>query len=76
MLTEDLLRRVCSEFLEMPGMCLTAEQAQRLWGLDQTTCTEVLNFLVDARFLCQTDLRMYSRVTEGPGKVPSIRLSA
>ena len=76
MMTEDLLRRVCGEFLEMPGMSLTAEQAQRLWGLDQDTCTEVLTFLVDARFLCQTNLRTYSRVTDGPAKMPFLQLSA
>jgi hypothetical protein len=29
-----LLARVRAEFCEMPGLCLTARQARRLWALD------------------------------------------
>jgi hypothetical protein len=50
----ELLRRIQAEFLEMPGMQLTQEQAQRLWSLDPTICSALLNALVDARFLCRT----------------------
>ena len=32
--TEDVLRRVQGEFLEMPGLRLTEAQARRLWNLD------------------------------------------
>lgn len=76
MVTEDLVRRVCGEFLEMPGMALTPEQAQRLWGLDERTCADVLRYLVDARFLCRTDLRMYARASDGPAPVPTVQLGA
>jgi hypothetical protein len=38
----DLLRRVEGEYREMPGLCVTARQAERLWGLDSTTCGFVL----------------------------------
>ena len=31
---ERLIRRVRAEFLEMPGLCLTIDQAQRLWSLE------------------------------------------
>ena len=50
----DILRRIEGEYREMPGMCVTAPQAQRLWGLDATTCNVVLRTLVDCRFLRRT----------------------
>jgi hypothetical protein len=51
---EDLLRRVRSEFLEMPGLKLTSVQAQRLWGLDRATSEAILTRLAEDRFLAQT----------------------
>ena len=62
---DALLQRVYSEFLEMPGLRLTCQQAQRLWGLDQETCLELLEFLVDAKFLCRPGHGMYTRLTDG-----------
>ena len=50
----DLLRRIEGEYREMPGMCVTAPQAQRLWGLDATTCEFVLRTLVERRILRRT----------------------
>lgn len=50
----DLLRRIESEYREMPGMCVTAPQAQRLWGLDSPTCLWVLSTLVERRILRRT----------------------
>lgn len=47
----DAVRRVRAEFLEMPGLRLTAAQAARLWAFDAAFCNEVLASLVDARFL-------------------------
>ena len=32
---DDVLQRIQGEFVEMPGLRLTAAQAQRLWGLDR-----------------------------------------
>ena len=52
--SDDVLRRVQGEFLEMPGLRLTRAQAQRLWRLDERACAEVLNVLVNARFLART----------------------
>jgi hypothetical protein len=43
---EALLCRVFSEFDEMPGLCLTAAQAQRLFGLRPDVCERVLATLV------------------------------
>lgn len=48
---DDLLRRVRSEFREMPGMRLTLDQAMRLWMLDRQTCTSVLDRLIGMGFL-------------------------
>jgi len=50
----ELLHRVESEYREMPGMCVTAPQAQRLWGIDATTCAFVLSTLVERRVLRRT----------------------
>ena len=51
---QDVVKRVRGEFLEMPGLRLTAEQARRLWRLDESSCNAVLGALVDARFLSRT----------------------
>jgi hypothetical protein len=57
----DLLRRIESEYLEMPGLCVTAPQAQRLWGLDTTTCSFVLATLVQRGVLKRTHHGTYVR---------------
>lgn len=51
---DDALRRVRGEYMEMPGLRLTAAQAQRLWGLDRASCDALLEALVDAKFLLRT----------------------
>ena len=62
---DALLQRVYGEFLEMPGLRLTCQQAQRLWGLDKGTCLELLEFLVAAKFLCRPGHGMYTRLSDG-----------
>ena len=52
--TDEVLRRVQGEFLEMPGLRLTGAQARRLWGLDAAVCEALLGALVDAKFLFRT----------------------
>jgi hypothetical protein len=49
--TGDLVRRIRAEYLEMPGLRLSAEQARRLWAVDERSCRAALAALVDARFL-------------------------
>ena len=61
-ITEDVLRRVQGEFLEMPGLRLTEPQARRLWGLDRDACLALLGKLVDANFLFQTPNGAFMRV--------------
>jgi Fic family protein len=57
----DVVRRIESEYREMPGLCLTAAQAQRLWGLDDATCLRVLTLLVSRRILKRTKTGLYLR---------------
>ena len=51
---QELVLRIRGEFMEMPGLRLTVEQARRLWRLDNTVCDAVLSALVDAHFLAIT----------------------
>jgi hypothetical protein len=44
-------RMVRDEYLEMPGLCLTVPQIQRLWGFDPSVCESVLAELVSTGFL-------------------------
>ena len=60
--TEETLRRVQGEFLEMPGLRLTEAQARRLWGLDAASCGALLRALVDAKFLFRTRDGAFMRV--------------
>jgi hypothetical protein len=63
---DNLLRRIWNEYLEMPGLRLTAEQAQRLWALDAETCTGLLETLMELRFLTRGPDGRYCRLTDGP----------
>jgi hypothetical protein len=48
----DALRsRVEAEYVEMPGLKLTAAQAARLWHLDRVSSAQLLDSLVDAGIL-------------------------
>ncbi len=60
--TDEVLRRVQGEFLEMPGLRLTEPQARRLWGLDRDACSALLTVLVDANFLFRTRDGAFMRV--------------
>jgi hypothetical protein len=60
--TEELLRRVQGEFLEMPGLRLTEAHACRLWGLDAARCSALLSALIDARFLFRTRDGAFMRI--------------
>lgn len=73
--TEELLLRICAEYLEMPGLRLTLKQAQRLWGLDEETCARSLEVLVDARFLVRAGHGVYARLTEGSVGLPPLRMA-
>ena len=58
---ETLIERIRGEFLEMPGLCLTAPQAARLLALDREISRELLRILLDAGFLRLTVNGAYVR---------------
>jgi hypothetical protein len=58
-LMRDWLRRIRSEFSEMPGLRLTKPQAQRLWSLDAQLCDTLLDALVSAHVLEKTSRDAY-----------------
>ena len=76
MFTEEVLSRVCAEYMEMPGLQLTRPQAQRLWGLDERTCAQILELLVEAKFLRRSRTDSYARCTDGTASIPRLRMAA
>ena len=60
-----LLRRIVSEFEEMPGMFLTVAQAARLFGLPLDACARMLADLADSGRLHQAVNGRY-RLQAGP----------
>ena len=62
---EQIVRRIRGEYLEMPGLRLTRAQAQRLWGLDEQTCVQLLDSLTADRFLLRRGDGTYARLTDG-----------
>ena len=66
---EDVLQRIQGEYGEMPGLRLTAAQAQRLWGLDRVTCEQLLRVLVNDHFLSETRDGSFIRTEGGPRRV-------
>lgn len=56
--------RIRAEFLEMPGMCLTPEQVERLSGVERAVCKSVLDDLVRAKFLSCSPSGSYSRLSD------------
>ena len=56
-----LMSRIRSEFLEMPGLKLTVQQAARLWGLERATSERLLARLADAGFLWRSRDGAYTR---------------
>ena len=61
----DWLQLIRAEYLEIPGLCLTKPEAQRLWGLDEVTTDALLSALEDAKFLRRTDRDAYVRADTG-----------
>ena len=72
-LTDEVLRRVQGEFLEMPGLRLTGAQARRLWGLEAAACDALLSALVDANFLFKTRDGAFMRVEHAAPVRASLR---
>ena len=58
-----LVTRIRGEYLEMPGLRLTLEQAQRLCGVERTLCKRVLDALVET--MCVRTDGAYARLIDG-----------
>lgn len=72
---DSIRRRICGEYLEMPGLRLTCAQAERLWGLDHQTCRAILDTLIGDGFLQQRPDGRYSRITDGAFVFPPARMA-
>jgi hypothetical protein len=59
------VERISAEFVEMPGLRLTVQQAARLWALDPAMCKALLDTLVDAQFLRIHRDGTYARASDG-----------
>ena len=60
---QQIIDRVRAEYQEMPGLRLTLDQAQRLFGLDHSVCIAILGSLVLAQFLSLEPDGRYARCT-------------
>ena len=65
---DKLKLRIRAEFIEMPGLSVTCQQAQRLWGMDRDTCSRLIASLVDEGFLAPT-----ARWDAGFAQAPCVR---
>lgn len=70
-----LLGRIWREYVEMPGLRLTLDQARRLWAVDAHDCASALERLVDLRCLVRTSDGRYARLAEGTGEAPRLRMA-
>ena len=61
----DVLNRLRGEFMEMPGLRLTAEQVRRVCGIERAMCQVVLDSLVESKFLCVNPNGQYGRLMTG-----------
>ena len=57
----NIVLRVETPFLDMPGLSLTVHQARRYFDIDAPTCRAVLEALTEARVLTRTPDGAYSR---------------
>jgi hypothetical protein len=57
--TVDWLRLIKAEYLEIPGLCLTPPQVERLWNLDAVTAESVMGALIDVQFVRRTPRGAY-----------------
>jgi hypothetical protein len=64
MVSQPPIERIRSEFLEMPGLRLTADQIHRLCGVERGQCTGILDTLVRDKFLRANPDGTYARFTD------------
>ena len=64
---QEWMQIIRGEFLEIPGLRLTSDQIQRLWGLHRDTCAAILESLLHQRFLQLTADGHYVRSSSAGG---------
>lgn len=64
---QDWIQIIRGEFLEIPGLRLTSDQVQKLWGLHRDACAAVLESLLHQRFLELTADGHYVRARRSAG---------
>src|SRR4051812_21734231 len=74
--TTRLIERIREEYVAMPGLKLTREQACRLWGVGHDTCTAALDVLLAEGFLHQTGTGKYVALPRPDGASASVTASA
>lgn len=62
---DALLARARSEYLEMPGLAITVQQASRLWNTEPEIAQELLTRLVTTRFLRERENGSFVRTGDG-----------
>lgn len=62
---QQMRERIRAEYLEMPGLSLTAAQVQRLCGVERELCRQALDALVDEGVLRLRVAGAYTRLTAG-----------
>ena len=67
------LERLRAEFLEMPGLRLTAEQVHRFCGVEARACSLALDELVEENFLFKKADGTYARATDGVSRRRSVK---
>ena len=66
-LSLNLVQRIREEFEEAPGLRVSVREAARFWGLDETTCGQVLDKLLAVGFLTRGGDGRYGQSTTSDG---------
>jgi hypothetical protein len=73
---DEVVGRLRTEFLEMPGLRLTGAQVERLCGIEHTLCQRVLEALVEEAFLSAAADGNYARTTSEDRARPRVARAA
>ena len=69
---QDLVVSIQQAFLDTSGLRLTLSQARRRFSADATTCSAVLNVLVEAGVLMRTSTGQYARLLPRTAATPNL----
>lgn len=61
----NCVQRIHAEYREMPGLCLTKPQMQRLFGIESLVCDALVDALIDAQILRRTTNDRYTSYRSG-----------